>query len=54
MSLTARRPARLLSSLQGEDPAELDVNLPSLPSGVTLDPEVLRDAACGAQDLWPA
>jgi WhiB family redox-sensing transcriptional regulator len=51
MSLTARRPARPLSSLQGEDPAELDVNLPSLPSGVTLDPEVLRGAACGDQDL---
>jgi WhiB family redox-sensing transcriptional regulator len=51
MSLTARRPARLLSSLQGEDPAELDANLPSLPSGVTLNPEVLRDAACGEQDL---
>jgi WhiB family redox-sensing transcriptional regulator len=51
MSLTARRPARPLSSLQGEDPAELDVSLPGLPHGVTLDPEVLRDAACGEQDL---
>jgi WhiB family transcriptional regulator, redox-sensing transcriptional regulator len=51
MTLTVHRPARLLSSLQGEDPAELDVSLPGLPHGVTLDPEVLRDAACGDQDL---
>jgi transposase-like protein len=51
MTLTAHRPARPLSSLQGDDPAELEVSLPGLPSGVTLDPEVLRDAACGEEDL---
>jgi WhiB family transcriptional regulator, redox-sensing transcriptional regulator len=51
MTLTAHRPARPLSSLQGEDPAELAVGLPGLPRGVTLDPEVLRDAACGNDDL---
>jgi WhiB family redox-sensing transcriptional regulator len=51
MSLTAHRPARPLSSLQGEDPAEVAVSLPGLPHGVTLDPQVLRDAACGDQDL---
>jgi WhiB family transcriptional regulator, redox-sensing transcriptional regulator len=51
VTLTAHRPARPLSSLQGEDPAELDVSLPGLPHGVTLDPEVLRGAACGEQDL---
>jgi WhiB family transcriptional regulator, redox-sensing transcriptional regulator len=51
MTLAAHRPARLLSSLQGEDPAELAVGLPQLPAGVTLDPEVLRGAACGDQDL---
>ena len=51
MSLTVHRPARLLSSLQGEDPAEVAADLPGLPRGVTLDPEVLRDAACGEQDL---
>jgi WhiB family transcriptional regulator, redox-sensing transcriptional regulator len=51
MTLTAHRPARPLSSLQGEDPAELAVGLPGLPRGVTLDPQVLRDAACGDQDL---
>src|SRR6266545_4112556 len=51
MTLMARRPARLLSSLQGEDPAEVAVGLPGLPRGVTLDPQVLRDAACGEQDL---
>jgi WhiB family transcriptional regulator, redox-sensing transcriptional regulator len=51
MSLTAHRPARPLSSLQGEDPAELAVALPGLPRGVTLDPEVLRGAGCGEQDL---
>jgi WhiB family redox-sensing transcriptional regulator len=51
VSLIARRPARLLSSLQGDDSAELDVSLPGLPDGVTLDLEVLRDAACGEKDL---
>jgi len=51
MTLTAHRPARPLSSLQGEDPAELDVSLPGLPHSVTLDPEVLRGSACGDQDL---
>jgi WhiB family transcriptional regulator, redox-sensing transcriptional regulator len=51
MTLAAHRPARPLSSLQGEDPAELAVALPGLPRGVTLDPQVLRDAACGDQDL---
>jgi WhiB family transcriptional regulator, redox-sensing transcriptional regulator len=51
MTLTAHRPARPLSSLLGEDPAEVAVGLPGLPRGVTLDPEVLRDAACGDQDL---
>src|SRR6266508_2685785 len=51
MTLTAHRPARPLSSLQGEDPAEVAAGLPGLPHGVTLDPEVLRDAACGEQDL---
>jgi WhiB family transcriptional regulator, redox-sensing transcriptional regulator len=50
MTLAAHRPARPLSSLQGEDPAELDVSLPGLPHGVTLDPQVVRDAACGDQD----
>jgi WhiB family redox-sensing transcriptional regulator len=51
MTLAAHRPARPLSSLQGEEPAELDVSLPGLPYGVTLDPEVLRGAACGDEDL---
>jgi WhiB family transcriptional regulator, redox-sensing transcriptional regulator len=51
MTLTAHRPARPLSSLQGEDPAEVAVGLPGLPHGVTLDPEVLRGAACGEEDL---
>ena len=51
MSLAAHRPARPLSSLLGEDPAEVAVGLPGLPRGVTLDPQVLRDAACGDQDL---
>jgi WhiB family transcriptional regulator, redox-sensing transcriptional regulator len=51
MTLTAHRPARPLSSLQGEDPAEVAVALPGLPCGVTLDPEVLREAACGEEDL---
>jgi hypothetical protein len=51
MTLAAHRPARPLSSLQGEDPAEVAVGLPGLPSGATLDPQVLRDAACGEDDL---
>jgi WhiB family redox-sensing transcriptional regulator len=51
MTLTVHRPARLLSSLQGDDPAALDVSLPGLPSEVTLDPEVLHGAACGENDL---
>jgi WhiB family transcriptional regulator, redox-sensing transcriptional regulator len=51
MTLTASRPARLLSSLQGDDPAALAVSLPGLPSGVALDLEVLRGAACGENDL---
>src|SRR5215207_7981287 len=51
MTLTAHRPARLLSSLQGDDPAALDVSLPGLPLGTTLDPEVLHGAACGENDL---
>jgi WhiB family redox-sensing transcriptional regulator len=51
VSLTAHRPARPLSSLQGEDPAEVAVGLPGLPHGVSLDPEVLRGAVCGDQDL---
>jgi WhiB family transcriptional regulator, redox-sensing transcriptional regulator len=51
MTLTARRPARLVSGLVADDPAELAADLPRLPRGVTLDPEVLRDAACGEQDL---
>jgi hypothetical protein len=51
MTLAVHRPARPLSSLQGEDPTELDVGLPYLPNGITLDPQVLRDAACGDQNL---
>jgi WhiB family redox-sensing transcriptional regulator len=51
MTLAAHRPARPLSSLQGEDPAEVAVALPGLPHGVTLDPQVLHGAACGDQDL---
>jgi WhiB family redox-sensing transcriptional regulator len=51
MTLTVHRPARPLSSLQGEDPAEVAVGLPGLPHGITLDPEVLRGAACGEDDL---
>jgi hypothetical protein len=35
----------------GDDPAALDVSLPSLPLGTTLDPEVLHGAACGENDL---
>jgi Transcription factor WhiB len=51
MSLTAHRPARLVSSLVGDDPHELPPDLPQLPHDVTLDLEVLRGAACGDQDL---
>jgi WhiB family redox-sensing transcriptional regulator len=51
MTLTAHRPARQLSSLQGDDPAALDISLPGLPDGITLDVEVLRGAACGEDDL---
>jgi WhiB family transcriptional regulator, redox-sensing transcriptional regulator len=51
VSLTAHRPARLVSSLLGDDPEELPADLPHLPAGVTLDPQVLEDAACGEQDL---
>jgi|GEM_PF-6259388 len=47
MTLAAHRPARPLSSLQGEDPAEVAVGLPGLPHGITLDVDVLRGAACG-------
>jgi WhiB family redox-sensing transcriptional regulator len=51
MTLTAHRRARLVSSLVADDSVELAANLPRLPRGVTLDPEVLRGAACGQQDL---
>jgi WhiB family redox-sensing transcriptional regulator len=51
MSLTAHRPARTVGRLLGEDPAELVADLPRLPHGTTLDPQVLRDAACGDNDL---
>jgi WhiB family transcriptional regulator, redox-sensing transcriptional regulator len=51
MTLIVHRQARLLSSLQGDDPATLDVSLPGLPLGTTLDPEVLHGAACGENDL---
>ena len=51
MSLAVHRPARLVSGLVADDPVELAADLPRLPSGVTLDPEVLRDAACGGADL---
>jgi hypothetical protein len=51
MTLTVHRPARLRSSLVGDDPAALDVSLPGLPLGTSLDPEVLRGAACGENDL---
>jgi WhiB family transcriptional regulator, redox-sensing transcriptional regulator len=51
MTLTAHRPARLVSSLVGDDPVELPPDLPQLPQGMTLDPEVLRNAACGEEDL---
>jgi WhiB family transcriptional regulator, redox-sensing transcriptional regulator len=51
MTLTAQRPARSVSSLVADDPVELAADLPRLPRGVTLDLEVLRDAACGPEDL---
>lgn len=51
MTLTAHRPARPVSSLVADDPVELAADLPRLPRGVTLDPQVLRDAACGDEDL---
>jgi WhiB family redox-sensing transcriptional regulator len=51
MTLTAHRPARPVSSLVANDPVELGADLPRLPYGATLDPEVLRDAACGEEDL---
>src|SRR5512132_354874 len=51
MTLTAHRPPRSVSSLVADDPMELATDLPRLPRGVTLDLEVLRDAACGPDDL---
>jgi WhiB family redox-sensing transcriptional regulator len=51
MTLIAHRPARPVSSLLGDDPAELPADLPRQPHGVTLDSQVLQDAACGEQDL---
>src|SRR5512133_3154983 len=51
MTVTARRPARPVASLVVDDPAELAADLPRLPRGITLDLEVLRDAACGPEDL---
>src|SRR5512132_340185 len=51
MTVTARRPARSVASLVVDAPAELAAALPRLPRGITLDLEVLRDAACGPEDL---
>ena len=51
MTLTAHRPARSVTSLVADDPVELTADLPRLPRGVTLDLEVLRDAACRPDDL---
>jgi WhiB family redox-sensing transcriptional regulator len=51
MTLTVHRPARPVSSLVADDPVELAADLPWLPYGVTLDPEVLHGAACGGEDL---
>jgi WhiB family transcriptional regulator, redox-sensing transcriptional regulator len=51
MTLAAHRPARLVGGLVADDPVELATDLPRLPYGTTLDPEVLRDAACGEADL---
>jgi WhiB family redox-sensing transcriptional regulator len=44
MTLTARRPARVVTSLQGEN--DLPEDLPRLPNGTTLDLVVLNNAAC--------
>src|SRR6266545_3626973 len=49
MTLTAHRPARPVSSLVADDPVELAADLPRLPYGATLDPEGLRDSACGEE-----
>jgi WhiB family transcriptional regulator, redox-sensing transcriptional regulator len=51
MTLTTHRPARSVSSLVADDPVELAADLPRLPRGITLDLEVLCDAACGEHDL---
>jgi WhiB family redox-sensing transcriptional regulator len=51
MTLIAHRPARPVSSLVADDPVELAADLPRLPYGATLDPQVLRNAACGEEDL---
>src|SRR6266508_882178 len=51
MSLTAHRPARPVSSLVADDPMELAADLPHLPDGIILDPDVLQGAACGEDDL---
>jgi WhiB family redox-sensing transcriptional regulator len=51
MTLTAHRPARPVSSLQSDGPAELEVSLSGLPHGTALDLEVLRHAACGEENL---
>jgi WhiB family transcriptional regulator, redox-sensing transcriptional regulator len=51
MTLTAHRPARSVASLVADDPVELAADLPRLPRGITLDLEVLRDAACRPDDL---
>jgi len=51
MTITVHRPARPVSSLLADDPVELAAALPRLPYGASLDPQVLRDAACGETDL---
>jgi WhiB family redox-sensing transcriptional regulator len=51
MSLTAHRPARPVSSLVADDPMELAADLPRLPNGIILDPDVLQGAGCGEDDL---
>ena len=51
MTLTTHGPARSVSSLVADDPVELAADLPRLPRGITLDLEVLRDAACGEHDV---
>src|SRR5918994_493760 len=48
MTLTAHRPARSVASLVADDLVELAADLPR---GITLDLEVVRDAACGEEDL---